>query len=59
MEKRAFTLTETSPADVAWKRTGETHFDDVSVVSAIALVGYINPSLSETGNGFGRSMDLS
>ena len=31
-------------------------FDDVSVVFAIALVGYINPSLSERGNGSGRSM---
>ena len=35
------------------------HFDDVSLISAIALVGYIDPSLSARGDGFGRSMDLS
>ena len=33
------------------------HFDDVSIISAIALVGYIDPSLPARGDGFGRSMD--
>ena len=34
------------------------HFDDVSLVSAIALVGYVDPSLSARGNRFGGSLDL-
>ena len=45
------------PTDVRMEADWRAHFDDVSIVSAVALVGYIDAPLSAGGNGFGGPMD--